>query len=72
MKPKRVKSPNQHLLAVRLPLPLVKRVNAARINQGLEWSQLMSNLFERYLSESANANAQMIDHIDKNILGLKK
>lgn len=51
MKPKRVKSPNQHLLAVRLPLPLVKRVNAARVNQGLEWAPLMAALFERYLAE---------------------
>lgn len=51
MKAKRVKSKNTHLFAVRLPLTLVRRVNAARIAQGLEWAQLMSNLFERYLAE---------------------
>ena len=67
-KPKRVKSKNTHLFAVRLPEALVKRVNAARVLQGVEWSPLMANLFERYLAEREVATGKAT----QEKLGLKK
>lgn len=49
MKPKRIKSPNRHLFAVRLPKELVDKVNKARVDQGLEWAELVSDLFQTFL-----------------------
>lgn len=55
MKAKHVKTTNTHMFAVRLPKTLVKRVNAARISQGLEWAPLLCGLFERYLDDYADS-----------------
>lgn len=52
MKPKRIKTKNTHLFAVRIPKELFERINSVRARQGLTWAQLLCALFEGHIAKS--------------------
>lgn len=52
MKPKRIKTDNQHQFMTRIPKTLFVRINAVRIEQNLTWAQLLCSLFEWHIAKS--------------------